>query len=138
MCDASKHDNLLYFRSGVHRMFTDSLLPMPFDLLHLGHVPKVRPYWRADYVSPSVGCFERPSTCLRSLTGLNVSKVFGRPISDASATGSNSAQPQQRCASCAEGVILPARVLAAGIPFLVLQDPLQRITHYPPTRVELG
>jgi hypothetical protein len=50
---------------------------MPFDLLPLGHVPKVRPYWRAGYVSPSVGCFERPSTCLRSLTGLNVSKVYG-------------------------------------------------------------
>jgi len=37
----------------------------------------------------------------------------------------------------AVGTVHPARVLAARIPFLALQDPLQRLIHDPPARVDL-
>ena len=44
---------------------------------------------------------------------------------------------QQALSRCAEGSILPARIFFAGIALPPLQDPLQRIVHDPPVRVEL-
>lgn len=54
------------------------LLPTPFGLFPLGHVPKARPYWRAGYVSPSVGFFERPNSHLSAVIGFNVAAMFGK------------------------------------------------------------
>jgi hypothetical protein len=46
--------------------------------------------------------------------------------------------PEQRLSRSAEGATPPAGVLLAGIALPPLQNPLQRIIHDPPVRIELG
>src|SRR5262245_49900587 len=101
---------------------------MPFGFIPLGHVPKVRPYWRAGYVvSPSVGSLERACAYLRFLTRFHAGVMFGkrdqrRERSCVYLSTVFTGAAQQRCTSGAEGAVLPAGILAARIPLFVLQD----------------
>jgi len=124
-----------------------SLTPLNADalrLLPLGHVPKVRPYWRAGYVvSPSVAFFcESLSTYARTFVS-NAGVMFGkygehRERSGIYFTTVFTDAAQQCYARWAVGAVFPAGVLTARIALPALQVPLQWIVDDPLAPVELG